>query len=332
MEASSTSRTRRQYASTSRLAPWTWGAQRSEYGSWTAWVECRWLASSGEPASSRRRFAAEASWPGCGRIETTRSSYARSVPSSASTDSAQARSAALASSSASASARASSACIGSVPLMRVSPSFGARVSGASPASASSSAAGRPRGSSPGRRSRPSPTSGSATAASWARSPDAPTEPLAGTTGSRSRASSSSRRSGSSGRQPDAPAAMVRARSSSSARTASSGSGGPTPAAWLRMQRELHPGEVVVGDGDVGERAEAGGDAVDDGAALDGVGHHGPGGRHPVGDCRGEHGAGATAGDVDDVGERETVAVDGDRAHLATVLPVPSAACRCVARR
>ena len=81
----------------------------------------------------------------------------------------------------------------------------------------------------------------------------------------------------------------------------------------------------MGDGDVGERAEAGGDAVDDGAALDGVGHHGPGGRHPVGDCRGEHGAGATAGDVDDVGERETVAVDGDRAHPATVLPVPSAA-------
>ena len=71
------------------------------------------------------------------------------MPSSASTDSAQATSAACTSMSASCTEKASRACIGSVPLTSERPSLGASVSGSSPCSRSTSAAGRPAGGSPG---------------------------------------------------------------------------------------------------------------------------------------------------------------------------------------
>ena len=71
---SSMSITRLAWASTSRTAPCTCGAQRRQYASCTACRLCRWLASSGEPASRARRLAALSSCPGCGRRAWTRSS------------------------------------------------------------------------------------------------------------------------------------------------------------------------------------------------------------------------------------------------------------------
>jgi hypothetical protein len=129
---------------------------------------------------------------------------------------------------------ASSACIGSVPLTRESPSLGASVSGSSAYSRRTSAAGRPsRSADPALRSRPSPISVWARCASCARSPDAPTDPLPGITGMSPAFSMSSSRAGRSTLTPEYPTASVRARSSSSARTASSGSGVPTAAACDR---------------------------------------------------------------------------------------------------
>ena len=203
IEPSSMSMTRRAWASTSRTAPCTCGAQRRQYESCTAWSLSRWLATSGLPASRRRRLPALASWPGCGRMTCTRSSYGLSVPSSASTLIAAAMSATLTSRPMSSTASASITCIGSVPLISDRPSFGGqhqRLDALLGEQLGARTAAQVR--SPRRRSRPSPTSGWARCASWARSPDAPTDPLPGITGSRSWASSSSSLAGSSSRTPE----------------------------------------------------------------------------------------------------------------------------------
>ncbi len=229
-------------------------------------------------------------------------------------DSAHATSAACTSMAASCTENASSACIGSVPLTRDSPSLGASVSGTRPCSRSTSAAGRPAGGSPAPRSRPSPISGCARWASWARSPEAPTEPLPGITGSRPRSSSSSRRAGSSTRTPEYPAASVRARSMSSARTTSSSSGAPVAAA---CERTIAPCSVVrscLPHRSVGQRAEAGVHPVHRRIAADRVQHDRTAHLHAFCHVGGEPDADLAARHRHDILDRQRAAVHHDFIH------------------
>ena len=128
----------------------------------------RWLATIAEPARSRRRLAALAAWPGWGRRAWRSAAKARSVPSRASTDMAPVMSAACSSRRRSARASTSRPRIPSVPLISASPSFARSVTGLRPAAASASGADRtaPLAS----RSSPSPMRASAASASGARSP------------------------------------------------------------------------------------------------------------------------------------------------------------------
>src|SRR3989441_1856504 len=206
--------------------------QRTEYGSCTRGSPLRCEATFGLPAISARRFAATACWPGCGRVAWSSSSQARSVERSASADIAPTTSADAARTSPSCSARQPIAVMTWVPLMSATPSFG-----------SSSTRFRPaafRASPPARRTpfatvSPSPMSTSAACARGARSPEAPTLPCIGIAGWTRRLSMSQRRSMTSARTPDRPAASVFARRSRTARTDSSGRSGPTPTAWLRTR-------------------------------------------------------------------------------------------------
>ena len=61
--------------------------------------------------------------------------------------------------------------------------------------------------------------------------------------------------------PENPFASTLARSAIVARTARTGSGSPTPAAWLRSRLSCSASSASGGIFDVGERAEAGVDAV-----------------------------------------------------------------------
>ena len=141
----------------------------------------RWLATMPESASSRRRFAAEAACPGCGRSACRSAAKTRSVPSWPSTLIAAAMSAALSSIRRSAIASTSMPSMPSVPLISASPSL------------ASSSTGREAGLGAARRRRvdvrraasltsPSPISASAQCDSGARSPEQPSEPYSCTTG------------------------------------------------------------------------------------------------------------------------------------------------------
>src|SRR5436309_18770 len=70
-------------ASASRAAPWTCGMQRKLYASWTR-VQSRCEAMIPLSAVRRRRFAADAAWPGCGRRRWIRPANAALVPIGAS--------------------------------------------------------------------------------------------------------------------------------------------------------------------------------------------------------------------------------------------------------
>ena len=203
----SRSRTWRLNDSTSRIAPWTCGAHRSEYASWTRCPDSRCDSMISLPSVSLRRLAADAPCPGCGRSRWRRSSKALSVPSAASTLMAAAMSAALARAAARDAASTPTASIPWVPFTRARPSLGPSDSG------------------------PCPSRGRARCASGARSPDAPSEPCSGTMGMRSRFSISIIRSTISGRTPERPRASTWARSSSMARASGRDSGGPTAVAY-----------------------------------------------------------------------------------------------------
>ena len=138
----STSRTPRTNRSTSRVAPFTCGEHRSEYASCTRCVLSRCDATIGLPSSSRRRFDAEATTPGCGRSAVSRSSKTRSEPSAASTLIAAVTSAVRTSRSARATARIPIASMPCVPLTSASPSLALSSSGSSPAERRTSPAGR----------------------------------------------------------------------------------------------------------------------------------------------------------------------------------------------
>ena len=237
----------------------------------------------------------------------TRSSYARSVPSSASTDRAHAMSAARASASASATASASSACIGSVPLMSVSPSFGASTSGASP-SAASTLGGR-----------------AAVQPALADQRQRDRGELGQVAGRADRALGRDGREQVAVEQLEQPLRQLRA--------AAGRAGGDSPGAQQQQrpdrvrgqrvagaggvradQRQLHRLKVLAGHRDVGERAEAGAHAVHHRAALDRVGDDAAGGRHPLRHVGAELGPGTLPGHVHHVVECEPVAVDENRPH------------------
>ena len=114
--------------------------QRSEYGSWTL-PQSLCDSAISEPASSSRSRVATAIWPGCGRAATTRASNARTVPLSASSDSAPAMSAIRQVISASSTARPPTAVMCWVPLRSVRPSLASSTSGSIPARRSASRAG-----------------------------------------------------------------------------------------------------------------------------------------------------------------------------------------------
>ena len=182
----------------------------------------RWLATIALPSSSRRRLAADAVWPACGRSAIKSAANARSVPSNASMDIAAVTSAVRSSTSRSARASTSMPSIPSVPLIRASPSLACNVIGATPAAAAAGA------------HSPSPIRARATWASGARSPLAPSDPCSGTVGVIPALSSSTMRSTTTGRTPEYPSASERARSSIIARTTSSSTAGPIPAACERI--------------------------------------------------------------------------------------------------
>ena len=172
--------------------------------------------------------------------------------------------------SAPASASASTAVDGCVPLISASPSFGPSVTGCRPARAAPRRRDASRGSRPGdsalalRRlpsASPSPISTSARCASGARSPLAPTDPRDGTSGCTPRVEQRDQRV--ERLEPDAGEALrqhVRAQRHRRAHGADRqrlADAGRVAAQQVELQRF----ERVGRDLDVGERAEAGVDAV-----------------------------------------------------------------------
>ena len=215
-------------------------------------------SSSAQQVGGRRRLpgdTAAASW--------MRGSNGCIEPRSASIDSAAAMSAARARRSAPASASASDrgrrlrAVDEREPFLRPERRPASRPArGAAPSAPVSTVGSSPTVASP------SPMRTSARCASGARSPLAPTEPRLGTRGWTPRLSSASSRSSVSRRMPEKPLASTLARSAIDARTARTGSGSPTPAAWLRSRLSCSAPSASRGIARLGERAEAGVDAVD----------------------------------------------------------------------
>ena len=170
-------------------------------------------------------------------------------------------SAARARRSAPASASARTAVDGCVPLMSASPSFGRERDGREPgARAARLRPGRARHAVPASRLRRRGRAPGGRAARGRRS----RRPIrgSGTRGCTPRFSSASSASSVSRRMPEKPLASTLARSAIVARTARTGSGSPTPAAWLRSRLSCSALERLARDRHVGERAEAGVDAVD----------------------------------------------------------------------
>ena len=205
-------------------------------------------------------MAALTAWPSCGRIATRSSANARSVPSNASVAIAAATSAVGSRTSRSARARTSMPSMPSVPLISASPSLACSVSGATPAVASAVA---PSTSCPSAsRAWPSPSRTSAAEASGARSPLAPSEPCSRTTGVTPALSRASIVSTTTGRAPGV------------AHRQAAGAQQDHRPDRLALDLRTHPGGVradqrrlqlrrpLGGDHRVGERAEAGGHAVD----------------------------------------------------------------------
>ena len=186
----------------------------------------------GEPASTARRLAALACWPGWGRRASRSAAKARSVASRASTLQAAATSATVRRCLASWAARQSIPRIPSVPLVRAKPSFSTNCRGSMPARARASAAPIAPSSV---NTSPSPIRTSAAWASGARSPLAPREPCSGTTGTTPALIRRTSDSATCGLAPDAPKARVRALRNIMALTTSASTAGPIPAAWDRIR-------------------------------------------------------------------------------------------------
>ncbi len=222
-------------ASASREVPWTWGAQRSEYGSWTFLQSCPWCDGSiSLPYKSSRRCCATAICPAWPRDLWIACRNGLCEPNRPSMVIAAAMSATRESCSASRSARMPTACIACVPFTSARPSLASGTSAERPTFCSAAAPGMRVNSGPTKAS-PSPIITSARCASGARSPDAPTEPFSGMTGTTPRISICRSRSSVDSRTPERPPARTLARKSMSARTSCGGSGVPVPAACERSR-------------------------------------------------------------------------------------------------
>ena len=116
--------------------------------------------------------------------------------------------------------------------------------------------------------------------------------------------------------PEKPLASTLARSAIDARTARTGSGSSTPAAWLRSRLTCSWARSSRCDARLGERAEAGVDAVDRRVALGAAVDH----RARGDDARPRLGRQphlrAVVGDGDELVERQIVA--GEREHLTII--------------
>ena len=157
-------------------------------------------------------------------------------------------------------ASAPRAAITAVPLVSASPSLAASSTGARPARP---APPRRADAAPSNSASPRPIITSAMWASGARSPRRPASPWIGTIGCTPRSSMRSSRPSVSSRMPEWPLARVLARISIMARTIGVSNGSPTPTAWLITMLRCKLAHLVGRDDAVLERAEAGGDAVDD---------------------------------------------------------------------
>ncbi len=176
-------------------------------------------------------LAAEAAWPGCGRMACSSAASTLSVPSRASMERAAVMSAEVNSRARSAQAITSMPSMPSVPLSSASPSFSRSSTGAMPCSARSSAAGRSSPSGPS--ASPSPISVSAQCESGARSPEQPSDPYSCTTGVIPALRIAAIVSTTRGRTPVRPDATVFSRRNIRARTTSRSTRGPMPAACER---------------------------------------------------------------------------------------------------
>lgn len=223
-------------------------------------------------------LAALSAWPGWGRIGACSSGASTlSVPSSASRVIAAVMSAVVNRRWRSAMAITSMPSMPSVPLMRARPSFSSSSTGSMPAAASSSPEGLSTPSGP--VATPSPIRTSAQCESGARSPEQPSEPNSRTTGVMPAVQDGGHGlgdhrayAGPAGGQRLHPQEHQRADHLALHRRAH-------PGGVRTHQRALQLGAELGADVPDGERAEAGGDAVD-GARLGREGlDPGPRGRH-----------------------------------------------------
>ena len=104
--------------------------------------------------------------------------------------------------------------------------------------------------------------------------------------------------------PEKPFASTFARSAIVARTARTGRGSPTPAAWLRSRFSWSAPSASRGIGGLGERAEAGIDAVDRLAAVCGTIDHLRAMRLPAGCVRRQRDRRVVVGNRRQLFERE----------------------------
>jgi len=198
-DAASRRKVAAQASSSSRLAPSTWAAQRTEYGSWMRphpW----WASMMSLPSRARRTQAATATGPGWGRRAWKASPKGRRLASRASSVRPRASTAQRTRRSARCSPSRPRLFIIWVPLMSARPSLASSTRGARPAAASTGPAGTRAPSACS--TWPSPMSTSARWARGARSPLAPTEPREGRKGCTSASSSHSSCSTTSGRTPE----------------------------------------------------------------------------------------------------------------------------------
>ena len=230
------------------------------------------------------RFRAEAACPGCGRAAWMRGSNATSVPSSASRVRAPTTSALRARRRASATARPPTAVMSWVPLMRARPSLGSRTSGAAPIAPQGLGAGQAASL---EHALALADEGEREVGEGRQVPARPDRSLRGhdgvDAGVQQRDQELERLEAHAGEalgEHVGPQEHQRPRLRLLEGSTDAGGVGAE-------QVELQLPQPIEGDVDVGEVAEAGGHAVDHGAARHGLVHHAPGGPDGVARGRGQ---------------------------------------------
>ena len=204
---------------------------------------------------------AASTWRGCGRAAWMRASKAHSVPFSASRLSAPAMSATSATFSASTTASAAQRGHQRRAVGQRQPFLGRQLDGRQ------AGRGQRLGAGHALRRRIPPRPGRSSPARCApAAPGRPTRPATpGSARSDARRAPASAGAGASdsSRMPECPLARVLARISIMARTIGVSNGAPTPTEWLMTMLRCKLAHLIGRDEAILERAEAGGDAVDD---------------------------------------------------------------------